>query len=309
MVPRSRSAKDGDVKNSLVIEIQRLATESRHDISDLLRKALLAATKLKLEDFKEWVSKELNGYREGKIPDYRQARASIHMKNPYHGLIPVVFPSQEMADAFCDIEIRDPIGNLVAILLKQDDSRTGPIYALTPEQEHFLITQSGGLSLPPVRTISNSALATIIDAVRTRVLDWSLKLEEEGILGEGMTFSQEEKEAAVGIHKISIHNFQGIIGDVSNSAVTQNLEMKIGKDDFESLGKYLSSFDVPESDISGLRRAITDDGPLKSENSFGEKVSAWMGKMVSKAAAGSWQVAMGAAGSLLAKAIGLYYGV
>ena len=188
------------MKKSIVLEIQSLATDSQQDIADLLRKALLVATKLKLEDFKNWISKELDGYREGKVPKYREARASVYLKNPYHGLIPVYFDTEEIADVFCNIDIRDPIGNIVSILSKQDNSKTGPIYPLTPAQVNFLLSQQDGLNIPPVRTISSSALATILDAVRTNILEWSLKLEEKGILGEGMTFSQQEKELAIKSH-------------------------------------------------------------------------------------------------------------
>ena len=52
--------------NSLVLEIQRLATDRGNDISDLLRKCLMVAAKLKLNEFRTWVDSELNGYT--KVP-------------------------------------------------------------------------------------------------------------------------------------------------------------------------------------------------------------------------------------------------
>jgi hypothetical protein len=33
----------------------------------------------------------------------------------------------------------------------------------------------------------------ILDAIRRRVLDWALNLEADGILSEGLSFSQDEK--------------------------------------------------------------------------------------------------------------------
>ena len=68
-------------------------------------------------------------------------------------------------------------------------------------------------------------LATVIDAVRTMILNWSLKLEEEGILGEGLSFSEEEKQKAATSTQIRIENFQGILGDVAH--VLNQLEMEI----------------------------------------------------------------------------------
>lgn len=44
--------------NSIVIELQQLASEDTCPIATLLRKALIVATKLNLNDFKKWVNNE-----------------------------------------------------------------------------------------------------------------------------------------------------------------------------------------------------------------------------------------------------------
>lgn len=297
------------MEKSIVLEIQKLATEKKDDISDLLRKALLLATKLKLDDFRRWVENELNGYRNDPVPEYRKAKATVRLRNPYHGLIPVVFPNQEIADVFCSIEVRDPAGNLVSILEKQSDDKSDPIYPLTPEQEHFLIKQQQGLGLPPIRTVSSSAIATIIDSVRTQILEWSLKLEAKGILGKGMTFSQDEKEMAVASQEINITNFQGVLGNVTNSTLSQNLKINVKAHDYGSLKAFLLSIGLSENDLNDLEKAIRSDPIAKTKNKFGKKVSSWMGRMLAKAANGSWRVSAAAAGNLLAQAIGAYYGL
>lgn len=46
-----------------------------------------------------------------------------------------------------------------------------------------------------------------------------------------------------------------------------------------------------------------------TENGFGPKVSAWMGKMMQKAANGSWEVGVAAAGTLLSQALSKYYSI
>jgi hypothetical protein len=297
------------MKKSIILEMQRMATEKKEDISDLLRKALLVATKLKLYDFRSWIDKELNGYRKGPVPEYRKLKATVRLKNPFHGLIPVVFPTQEIADVVCNIQVRDPIGNLVSILENQTSEMSDPIYPLTPEQEHFLISHQGDMGLPPIRTVSSSALSTIIDLVRTQILDWSLKLEEQGILGKGLTFSNDEKEIAVSSQGINIQNFQGVLGDVSNSTLTQDLNMKIETHNFDSLKSFLLSEGLSDTDLSELKHAIQHDPEPDTKGKFGDKVSSWMGRMLTKAANGSWQVSAAAAGNLLAQAIGAYYGL
>ncbi|WP_433971895.1 hypothetical protein [Tunturiibacter lichenicola] len=52
--------------------------------------------------------------------------------------------------------------------------------------------------LPFAVIISSGEAWGIVDAVRTALLDWSLKLEQAGIKGEDLSFSNEEREKAHG---------------------------------------------------------------------------------------------------------------
>ena len=55
-----------------------------------------------------------------------------------------------------------------------------------------------GMEFPfrPALEVSRSSYVAILDKVRNTILNWSLKLEADGILGEGLTFSQQEKKTA-----------------------------------------------------------------------------------------------------------------
>ena len=167
-----------------------------------------------------------------------------------------------------------------------------------------------GMEIPfePTLHIGSNQINGILQAVRNTVLNWSLELEKRGILGEDMSFTSEEKQAAKEMQTITIENFQGVLGDVHNSTVTQNLNMAIQTGNFDSLATYLHSQGVSEADIEDLKRKIEQDTQPQSKDMLGPKVSSWIGKMVGKAASGGWKIAMGTAGSLLAQAIWLYYG-
>ncbi|MFQ6537677.1 MULTISPECIES: hypothetical protein [Aphanothece] len=66
---------------SIVLQLQILATDKVNDISDLLRKALLVARKLGLVEFRQWIERELNGYDSHvDVPDYRRVRAELRLK-------------------------------------------------------------------------------------------------------------------------------------------------------------------------------------------------------------------------------------
>ena len=295
---------------SLVLELQSASTDKTNDISDLLRKCLLVATKLKFEEFKTWVNCELHGYQDAEIetPPYRQLRAVMKVFNPYHGLQPFFMPPR-LENELCNIEYRSPIGNAVSILESQrgSDDKTPPIFPLPSKMKNFLL-ENMDLPLEPMRLVSETQLDMVIDAIRSTILEWSLRLEEEGILGEGMAFSKEEKERAAASHQIHIGNFQGVLGNVAGSTVNQNLDMNVAQGDFASLQSLLESKGVSDDDISEIETALKEDPKPASPDSLGPKVSTWMGKMISKAASGAWKVTTTAASKILTEAIGSYYG-
>lgn len=295
-------------KNSLILEIQQIAMDNSVEISDLLRKALLVAKKLGLQNFQEWIGHELYGYKGEEVPSYRKVRAELRLNNPYHGLIPFYFQDSELADIFLDISLVQPIGSIVDLIKNQEPNSTGPIARLSPEQENILLKIKGKFSPPPVRTISVNQLVALVDVVRTKILEWVLDLESQGILGEGLTFSNAEKIKASSTTSIRIENFQGVLGNIENSSVAQNLDLSINKGDFEGLQKKLKKLGVEQNDINELKTAFEHELEIKEREKFGEKVGTWIGKMVHKAAIGSWDIGIAVAGNVLATLIAKYYG-
>ncbi|WP_448101071.1 AbiTii domain-containing protein [Luteibacter jiangsuensis] len=160
----------------------------------------------------------------------------------------------------------------------------------------------------PLRVIGANKLIAILNTVRTRMLEWALSLEEEGILGNGLSFSASEKQAAMQSQNIRIENFQGVLGDVVGGSVTQTNAQHIAASDFSSLARHLLARGIHQADIGELEQAVRDDPEPASGKRFGPRVSAWMGKMVGKAASGSWDVTVATASGVLASALSKFYG-
>ncbi len=295
-------------EDSLILEIQQIAMDNSVEVTDLLRKALLVAKKLGLQEFQEWIGNELYGYKDEKVPYYRKVRAELRLHNPFHGLIPFYFQDSELADSFLNIVLVQSIGSIVDLIKNHEPNSTGPIARLSPEQENFLLKTQGEFSLPPVRTISVNQLVALVDTVRTKILEWALDLEAQGIIGAGLTFSSTEKIKASSTTSIRIENFQGVLGNIENSTVTQNLGLSIAKGDFENLRNKLSELKVEQSDIDELQTALESEPVITEREKFGQKVGAWIGKMVQKAATGVWDISINTAGNILAILIAKYYG-
>ena len=292
----------------LVLELQQLASERTNDISDVLRKALMVATKLDLPEFRKWIECELDGYPDdASVPKYRIVQGTAFGRDTLtNRLVPYVFPPK-MASMLQNVNCHDPIAIFVALQGKHTGILQKPLSAevmnvLLQHQDEFEHFQ-------PERHIPNTTPERIIDAVRSALLQWALRLEKEGILGEGMTFSSAEKNKASSGQQIKINNFQGILGDVSNSCVEQQLQMDVKKNDFESLAACLRSLAVTDDDIEELKEAVTEDGPISESHTLGSKVTNWLGGMMVKAGKLTGPLATAISSGLLVEAIKAYYGM
>jgi hypothetical protein len=105
------------------------------------------------------------------------------------------------------------------------------------EKAEILARWSDSPIFPVYLMLSRSSLASILDVVRNKVLDWSLSLQAAGIKGEGMSFRPEEKAMVSGkgdTYNIgSIGSFAGNLGgsvggSVSGSS-TQNVREELEK--------------------------------------------------------------------------------
>lgn len=289
----------------LILELQKEAIDSTISLTELLRKALVVATKLNIKDFKEWIDNELNGYMDkDNIPSYRKVTGITKAWNPYRGWIPMIIQNDFMANTLRQRFVKQSVGDLQSLVENSKDGFLLMHYP--PKIENMLMRDEPDLQ--PALHIGVNTMNGILQIVRNTVLEWALKLEEEGIIGEGLSFSVQEKEKAQASPNINIHNFQGILGDVTSSSINQDLKMSIQTDDFKSLANFLKAKNVSKEDISELENAIKDDPKPISSDKLGEKVSGWIGKMISKAALGTWQITVSTAGTLLGNAISAYYG-
>ncbi len=293
----------------IALQLQELAMDSGTHLPDLLRRALLVATKLNLTESKNWIMDELNGYKDiERLPGYRRISGQLKIHNPFYGLTPFVISDTKLADAVRQVIVSESVESLQHLVREGSNADT-LAFPFSPEQEAILMRMQGGFDpLQPTREVGKSQIAAILEKIRTRILDWALSLEAEGILGEGVTFSKEEKERAQNNPSVHIENFQGVLGDVSGGNISQTMSMTIVPSQFSSLAQYLGSIGVEKEDIALLEKAIGQDPEPKSKDKFGERVSAWLGHMVVKAADGSWNIALGTASGLLAMAIAKFYG-
>ncbi|HSQ61100.1 MAG TPA: hypothetical protein VLT84_11855 [Acidobacteriota bacterium] len=205
---------------SIVAELVRAATDEHTRTSVLLRKALVVARKLRVKDFEEWIGHELDGYPEGATyPAYRKVRGRVMYHNPYHGLQPVIFRDTKQERSFAIRPARDTVAQIEAML--DGDKHKSEFMMTFPAAVGANMMDAAGTPSPPVLVFAPSQLEGILDSARNIVLRWALKLEDDGIVGEGLSFTEAERQVAAAT-PYTVNNFYGDATGVQIQQATTN---------------------------------------------------------------------------------------
>jgi len=157
--------------------------------------------------------------------------------------------------------------------------------------------------------LNSTNLVELLNAVRNRMLDFALALAKEApTAGEspGAAGTVLEPAKVTQIFNTTVYGGSAtLVGATHDSSLTFNIVSY----DFESLASALQRHGVSNEDIEELQGAVKSDRKPTNKDRFGPGVSSWIGKMLKKAADGTWNIGIGTAGSLLAQAIGKYYGL
>ena len=188
--------------DSLIIELQRDALNETISVSNLLRKAFIAAKKLKIQEFEKWIELELNGY--GRLAESKPVR----FKGRWAKLSKYRWVTGELKITFLDSgsepwipSINYPvwisIGEIEAIINNKNSS--SDVEMPPSEDAEIILCEHLRGHYESEYHVPKYQLHKIQETVRNIILEWTLKLEENGILGEGLAFSANEKEAASNI--------------------------------------------------------------------------------------------------------------
>ncbi|PXW94146.1 hypothetical protein C7444_11540 [Sphaerotilus hippei] len=209
---------------ALVPELVNMASDPAVSTGELLRRALVAARRLDAPELVEWITSELNGYKDREIPDYRIIRGQIMVMNPVRGLIPFRVRN---AEAF-DLLSRHPEMQSIPELeeLARSDGELGRYFPPAIEQR---IMQGMQLPMRPQLCFSAVQVKGIVEKVRNRILEWALDLERRGVLGEGLTFTQKEKQTVQEQH-YHFGNVSGSQIQISSNGSTQTQANTTGTD-------------------------------------------------------------------------------
>lgn len=260
--------------SSLVAKFQKDVLDSKKSVTDTLRTAKVISAKLDLNDIEEWIGAELTGYPDGEsTPNYRQATGTLQVENPYRGWITVAGGSIDMPFFHSIAQIEEFAKLETVYIAPQTNIPLLPPYASLPQRVVF----------------SRTVFKGMVEAVRDRLLDWSLELEKRGITGENMAFDEHEKEAARS-QIFNIQHFTGVFGNVTHSNV--NIY------DYSSIHQELKQLKIPQDERNELENILDElkTAPPETRPSLIERGKAWIVKN---------QELLGAGANIVRQALGI----
>jgi hypothetical protein len=229
-----------------------MASDPAVSVSDLLRRALVVAIRLDVPELVDWITAELEGYQTRAVPDYRSIKGRPQVFNPYHGYQPLILPTLEW-DELCSTA---NVGQSIPELEQLSKSKTGVHMNFDAELERHL---RGSMDIPltPSLGIETVQVHGIVEKVRSRILKWALELETRGVIGQGMTFTQQEKQLVQPQH-FHFGNVAGSQIQIGTSQSTQSQESATQLLDVDALRGLIDALNKAVS-LASIQGAAADE--------------------------------------------------
>lgn len=305
----------------LINDIINELIDTDKSISSPLLKTKVLASRLQNEILLNWVSNELKGYdKTSDLPDYRKYNGNItgtyiNRQMQYNDQpVPTVGLKREFEEMLRSMDFYQSISSLETL---KGENKSGMLEQTFPAEITGLIQQNWRKMNNPYLQLVNckksipvNAVVEILAFVRNNLLDFMLKIDSEfGNITEIEELKTKKEEIATIMNQTIINNSGD--GNVVNTGEKAKIAatINIAKGSKEELVKHLHDIGLSHADTTELIEIIDTEEPNFEIKTFGQKVNSWTQKMLGKALDGSWNIGIGAAGSLIAEAIKTYYGM
>ncbi|MDM1525552.1 hypothetical protein HX091_06260 [Myroides odoratimimus] len=303
----------------LVSQIINNLIDDTSSLQNALLKTKVLAKRIGNDSLLEWTNSELAGYKdETLLPDYRRniwnelKGTMINGNYKYTDIaIPTVGLSKKFNSSLTRTNFTDSISSLEN-LIKEKGTLGSPLSAETTSLIEANWRNMGNpyLSLISCRKIiSKASIVEIITNVRSKLLDFMLLIEKEfDTFTEIKELISKNKEITSIMNQTIINNSGNgnsiNTGDNNDIIVNNN----ILNSNIKYLTKVLEENNVSSEDIKEIEDVILNDNHDYDNKTFGDKTKKWLTKMLGKSVDGSWNIAIGTAGNLLADLLNKFIG-
>ena len=224
----------------LVEELQKDCVNPIYSYANLFQKAYFIAKKLEQNDMIEFLKNEIDGYGHKKVPSYRYVNVVYKAKNALNQWKPLIIPIDNPLVQYQHISVKQSIAEIESFLSSKEETIICPISAeLHDAFEDYKPELS---SMDICAHCSKHQYKAFLEKGKRLLIDWSIDLEQKGILGEDYKFSKDEKEIARNMSITNIFNAPvngaNIVGTATNSTLNVN---NTNSFDYEGVEKLLES--------------------------------------------------------------------
>lgn len=300
---------------TLLEDIQNSAIDRNSDLGTVLRKCKLLAARLGSQQLEDWLLLESNGYPgEADLPSYRIWPILIkgNFSGPFSsGASNVEIPSiaipEQFRERFYRYECRESITRIETLVTNNKNGgmrvSLGDLAVVLGMNVYKNLNCYAAWGEYDI-----SSYVEVVNTVRNRVLGFALEIwknfPQAGEIATG-TIDIPQRLVTHVFNTTILNSSVGMIGTANSSIV----EVNVIQNDIDSLADILKENKVSSEDVEKLREILHSGEKPNLEGKYGPRVAGWLSRMVEKAAIGAWDIAVGAAGGILAQAINKYYGI
>jgi hypothetical protein len=308
-------------QKKLVCTITDELADTTSSLAGPLLKIKILASRIGSQELVEWINKEIQGYDVGQVPEYRNAKTHVTctiQQGYYTGdnqVFPIMLLDQPWLDYFLKTPFDEGIEALEHLINNSGKSSVvSKVFGVDFDaiiNAHISREKSQNFRVSNIRKdVSISQIKNIVSNIRSQLLDLMLDLEKN--FKDAQDEAQEEIVANHVINQFmtQIHITSSGTGNTINTGDKNTISVtnNISKGDTSALKKAFRAQHIAEADIEDIASIVEVEPYDESSKAFGTKTREWVSKMINKSLDGSWQVGVGAAGTLLAEGLKAYYG-
>lgn len=298
---------------TLLRQVQDDAVDHTVPVPALLRRALVLAKRLGYAPLAEWAQLELDGYPDdAELPEYRAWRAANVLGDfsGYAGAsirnqpLPSHIVKEEWRRLLFGFELRQGVAQYQAVVDSGNDSLIFPwnqnfvLHYQSKFMEHFALVTAR-------RIVSVTEIHQILDAVRTRLLNFALELEETAPnAGEAQPGAPVVPvETVANAFEIHIHGDNNVV-----AAAGRDAQQRVALDDdprWLALSRALTDeVGLPEAELVELHRALESDSQRQlPAGAMGPDTAKWHAGITEKITSGAIDVANKAGTSVITQVL------
>lgn len=223
--------------------------------------------------------------------------------------IPIHVLPAEFHDAFRTTALKQSVGALQELLRRSDGNFQVP-WPMEALSLYGDAMYEGVHCVQAWKVLTAGSIHGVLDAVKTKVLDFTLELQKSHPELMKDTDAQSDKPTQEEVKNVFHTTIYGSVGAIANASSNFSQNVSIGTGDLRALKKLLRDAGVPEDAVAELEAAMAEDQEdSKETGKLGARVKAWLGTLLLKAGSGTWHVALETASALIPAAIAGYLGI